>query len=155
MSCREDEAGDWERAVPPLLTLRDRVDVVVVKADPAPVSAAPSSILMSFPWRELGGGGFFLPPGVIDAACSCKIPADEERGDDGSAALRLLCCRSSNSSGSEISWDVLGVSGGMASKMDCRDTELASVLLEPSWTGSGGCRDECEGAAVAVAVVAW
>ena len=138
VSCKEDEVGDCERAVPPLLTLRVTGDVEVVDPDLAPVSAAPSSILMSFPWRERGGGGFFLPPGVVDAACRCEFPADDERGDDGSAALRLLCCRSSDSSGSEISWDVRGVSGGMASNMDCRDTELASVLLEPSWTARGG-----------------
>lgn len=46
--------------------------------------------------------------------------------------------RSPGSSGSETSWDVRGVSW-ITSSIDCRDTELASVVLAPSWAkvGSG------------------
>jgi hypothetical protein len=62
----------------------------------------PSSILMSFPWRELGGGGFLRPKAAL-----ATVGGDESIGG----------CRSSASSGSDISCEVRGVSC-MASKMD-------------------------------------
>jgi hypothetical protein len=70
-----------------------------------------SSTLMSFPCRELGGGGFFLP--VAEDAVS------EPRW---------------SSSGSDTSCDVWGDPGSascIGSKTDCRDIDVA-VLLLPS-----------------------
>lgn len=86
-------------------------------------ASAPNSIFISLPCRELGGGGFFL----------AEADGTGERGDVG----RILF-RSSGSSGSEISCEVLGVSCNIVSKIDWRDTELASVLLAPSGTGACG-----------------
>jgi hypothetical protein len=66
------------------------------------------------PWRELGGGGAF-------------------RADVGEENSVVSPRRSS--SGSEISWDVRGVSvciSCMVSNIDCRDTDDVSVLLPPS-----------------------
>lgn len=86
-----------------------------------------SSILISFPCREPGGGGGFF----FDA------------GGGGLAA------RASSSSGSDISWDVRGVSCGRCaeSNMDCRDIEDASVILPPSPATPVGCRWDGEEAA--------
>lgn len=78
--------------------------------------SAPRSSFMSFPCLELGGGGFFRPDVVCTGAS----------GDEGTTVRR-----SSDSSVSDISWDVRGVSA-MTSATDCRDTELASVILAPS-----------------------
>jgi hypothetical protein len=67
---------------------------------------------MSFPCRELGGGGFILP--VVEDVTS--IP-------------RKLSSRS------DISCDVRGDSGSapcIGSNIDCRDMDDASVLLPPS-----------------------
>jgi hypothetical protein len=75
----------------------------------------PSSSRMSFPCRELGGGGFFL--------------------SDSDAAFTTDILRRS-SSGSDTSCDVLGDSGIFScifSKIDCLDVEDVSVLV-PSAT---------------------
>lgn len=73
-----------------------------------------SSTLMSLPCLELGGGGAF-------------------RADVGEEISVVTARRSS--SGSEISWDVRGVSVWLScigSNIDCRDTDDVSVLLPPS-----------------------
>lgn len=73
-----------------------------------------SSSFISFPYRELGGGGFFLVEGYSD-----------------DTTLR-------SSSGSDISWDVRGVSAGtscIGSNRDCRDIDDVSVLLPPPSPG--------------------
>lgn len=71
-----------------------------------------SSILISLPCLELGGGGFFLPD------------VDETSIN-----------RRRSSSGSDISCDVRGDSGCgscIFSNRDCLDVDEASVLLPPS-----------------------
>jgi hypothetical protein len=77
-----------------------------------------SSILMSLPCRESGGGGFFRSNAGVD--CSRGL-------EDGSRAL-------SSSPASEISCEVRGVSCApyVASKIDWRDIEEASVMLAAS-----------------------
>lgn len=77
------------------------------------------STLMSFPWRELGGGGFFLRVEVVGCVFVCEFC--------------IRPSRSSSPSASEISCDVLGVScAAVVSKIDCRDTDEASVMLAAS-----------------------
>jgi hypothetical protein len=83
------------------------------------------SILMSFPWRELGGGGFFLS--VVDVCCVFAC------------GLCISPSRWSSPSASDISCEVLGVSWATAvSKIDCRDTDEASVMLAASAACDGG-----------------
>lgn len=95
-------------------TVGEDVSIDMVGCDPLPVfPSTPSSILMSFPCLELGGGGFLRP------AADCTFAS----GDDGVMVV---------SSGSEISWEVRGVPC-IVSSIDRRDTELASVVLALSW----------------------
>lgn len=89
-----------------------------------------SCIFMSFPCRELGGGGLFLP--------------EADRVIFG----MLMFFRSS--SGSDTSWDVRrdsGSSSGMFSKIECRETDDASVLF-PSVNPT------CDGCAITAGEVA-
>jgi len=77
------------------------------------------SILITFPWRELGGGGFFLRVEIVCCVFAC--------------GLLISPMRSSSPSASDISCDVLGVScKRLVSNMDCRDTDDASVMLAAS-----------------------
>lgn len=103
---------------------------VAAAVSPWPSSFFFSSIFISFPCREPGGGGggcFFFEAGGVG-----------------------LTRRVSSSSGSEISWDVRGVSCGggcVESKMDCRDMDDASVMLPPSPAAPVGCRWDGDAAA--------
>jgi len=81
---------------------------------------------MSLPWRELGGGGFFLSVEVVCRVLACDLCNSPRR--------------SSSPSASDISCDVRGVVSGTAtvSNMDCRDTDEASVMLAASGASDGG-----------------
>lgn len=138
---------DWPPLPPLLLVLRPGAA--------GAAESAPSSILISLPWRELGGGGFFRAADAdvdVDVGVGCSDPPAPpgDSGDEGSNTFRrssgCWCCCCCCSSGSDISCDVRGVSW-MASNMDWRDTELVSVLLAPSWSRGG-----CKGGTVVAAV---
>jgi len=82
------------------------------------------STLISLPWRELGGRGFFLN---VDGDC----------WDLASGPLTKPSWSSSPSS--DTSCEILGDSGGRAvSNMDCLEIEDASVMLAPSPVDAGG-----------------
>lgn len=80
-----------------------------------------TSPLISFPWREFGGRGFFR----------------RVEGDPGDFAGAPLTRPSwSSSPGSDISCEVRGDSGGRAaSNTDCFEIDDASVILAPSPDG--------------------
>lgn len=79
-----------------------------------------SSTWISLPWRELGGGGFFFR--VLCVFLTRRLPTSS---------------RCSSSPTSEISCDVRGVSQipYVMSKMDCLETDEASVMLPLSPAG--------------------
>lgn len=89
----------------PILWLADE-DVSRIPSIPGPlVLSFERSTLMTFPWRELGGGGFFLRVETVWCVLACGLLSRPSR--------------SSSPSASDISCDVLGVScTRLASNMD-------------------------------------
>jgi hypothetical protein len=93
----------------------------------APFASLAAPGLISFPCRELGGGGGFFE--IVGG--DCKL----------GCAPRVKPRRSSSPSCSDVSRDVCGVSGTGCniSDMDWREAEAVSAVLAPSPLGIGGC----------------